>query len=73
MKSETAAIRLYSDFVREARQSGVRHGRSAAEQIQFWVRLGRATEGVLSGASTVSLLNLGRLTEVQREPHQEQP
>src|SRR6266540_253298 len=49
-------VELPDDLVADARRAGKESGRSAAEQTEYWARLGLAAEAVLEPATVQKLL-----------------
>jgi hypothetical protein len=52
-------VKLSDALVLDARQTGAVAERSIAGQIEFWARLGRAVERLLSGDRALALRRLG--------------
>jgi len=48
MKVPSPQIWLNSELLQQATIEGARHDRSTKEQIEYWVSLGKASDGVLS-------------------------
>lgn len=52
-------VKLSAELVLDARQTGAVAERSIAGQIEFWARLGRAVEPLLSGDRALALRRAG--------------
>jgi hypothetical protein len=53
------SVKLSDDLVLDARIAGETFKRSAADQIEFWVNLGRSVELVLNGRQVLTLSRIG--------------
>jgi hypothetical protein len=63
----TIPLRIDSELVNRARETGGLMERTPTAQIEFWAKLGRVMEGVMSHAGVVALkqaANVNRLDEL---------
>lgn len=57
----TIPLRIDSDLVNEARESAALMDRTATAQIEFWAKLGRVMEGVLTHDAIVTVKQASRV------------
>ena len=60
----TIPLRIDTDLVNQARASGSLFERPPTAQIEFWAKLGRVMEAVLSGESVATVKQLSRVEEI---------
>lgn len=65
---DPAAIELSDELVHAARQAAAGAGRSVADQIEFWARLGQVGEAVMDPAAAAKLLRAHDLPTRRRRP-----
>jgi hypothetical protein len=61
----TIPLRIDSELVNQARNSGALHDRPPTAQIEHWAKLGRVLDSVLSGASVAQVKQLSRVDDLE--------
>jgi hypothetical protein len=61
----TIPLRIDSELVNQARNSGALHDRPPTAQIEHWAKLGRVLDSVLSGASVAHVKQLSRVDDLE--------
>jgi len=61
----TIPLRIDSELVNLARNSGALHDRPPTAQIEHWAKLGRVLDSVLSGASVAHVKQLSRVDDLE--------
>ncbi|AHF94526.1 hypothetical protein OPIT5_18895 [Opitutaceae bacterium TAV5] len=62
----TIPLRIDSELIHQARNTGALADRPPTAQIEHWARLGRVLDTVLSGASALKVKQLGRVDDLDR-------